>query len=360
MVSAASAPGAQAAPRPPALWIAIGLCVVGSGCKPEFNQRNSQVNGARILAVQSVPAEADPDGVASGQTPSAIEYHALLVDPAGTEMGAPIDWAYCTRRKLDTDLNDVSAQCFSPATDPTDGGSALLPLAATGTTVTGKLPTTACALFGPNPPPEQGGRPADPDATGGYYQPIRLLVPSAGAPIYAAGETRLFCNLSSASQQNNKAFTDHYLVNENPEIAETIAYPASAPAGVALVAGTPLGVGLGEDVRISVGWAACPTAPLCAAGACAKADPCTGAETYIYYDLATQTLVSRRESLRVSWFANAGSFRDERTGRAEDELEVTTENVWTAPQEATTVHLWIVLHDSRGGVSWQAFDVVAN
>jgi hypothetical protein len=70
------------------------------------------------------------------------------------------------------------------------------------------------------------------------------------------------------------------------------------------------------------------------------------------FDVRAQAIVERRESLRVSWFATAGAFDLDRTGRAEDETESFTENAWTAPDEARVTHLWFVLRDARGGLAF--------
>jgi hypothetical protein len=85
---------------------------------------------------------------------------------------------------------------------------------------------------------------------------------------------------------------------------------------------------------------------------------CTGAEAYVYFDLATRALVDRREAMRLSWYADAGSFVDDRTGRTEDQADLTsTDNTWTAPPTAGAVTLWVVLRDSRGGLNWKSFRI---
>ena len=43
-------------------------------------------------------------------------------------------------------------------------------------------------------------------------------------------------------------------------------------------------------------------------------------ETFKVYDLTTHVLVEQTESLRLSWFATAGEFEHERTGRTADEV----------------------------------------
>ena len=74
--------------------------------------------------------------------------------------------------------------------------------------------------------------------------------------------------------------------------------------------------------------------------------------------------MTRRESLRVSWFTTAGSFERDRTGRAGDEGEAGeppesfTENTWTAPEDARATQLWLVLRDARGGVAFTTLAAV--
>jgi hypothetical protein len=83
------------------------------------------------------------------------------------------------------------------------------------------------------------------------------------------------------------------------------------------------------------------------------------AETYALYDRRSRTLVTPREALGASWFATAGEYEHDRTGRAGDEPEPFTDDAWTAPavSEPTAVHFWIVLRDERGGVDFVAFDL---
>jgi hypothetical protein len=70
-----------------------------------------------------------------------------------------------------------------------------------------------------------------------------------------------------------------------------------------------------------------------------------------------QVLVPHRESLDISWYATAGVFADERTGRAETDLQLNTSNSWTAPPTPGVVHAWLVLRDSRGGVDFAGYDL---
>jgi hypothetical protein len=85
--------------------------------------------------------------------------------------------------------------------------------------------------------------------------------------------------------------------------------------------------------------------------------PADTVETFPVYDIVTQTLVDHRESMRVSWFASDGQLAHERTGREEGDPATDTSNRWTAPSTPGTVHVWLVLRDSRGGVDFAGYDV---
>ena len=79
------------------------------------------------------------------------------------------------------------------------------------------------------------------------------------------------------------------------------------------------------------------------------------AETYPVFDSASQSLVDQREALWISWFATAGAFDDSTTGRGEDDPTAWSDNSWQSPAVAGEVSLWLVLHDSRGGVDFATY-----
>ena len=76
-------------------------------------------------------------------------------------------WAQCLIPDPPANGNDFSRGCLSIPDDTT----------APSPTFTAPLPANACTLFGPQTPPPMKGqpptRPADPDITGGFYQPVR-------------------------------------------------------------------------------------------------------------------------------------------------------------------------------------------
>ena len=84
--------------------------------------------------------------------------------------------------------------------------------------------------------------------------------------------------------------------------------------------------------------------------------PAESAESYPVLDLTTRTLRDRREALRVSWFAAAGSLALGHSGREAEDPATFAENTWHTPASAGRVTLWVVLRDERGGVDFARFD----
>jgi hypothetical protein len=283
--------------------------MIGAGCKPDFGTPSSLVTEKRVLAVKNDPAEVRP-GVPVTLTP-------LVVSPDGTEQQPSIDWALCMTPKPLDENNVVAAACLA------DGVMEL----GVGPTEMTPVPLTACQLFGPDPPPVMPGmpplRPRDPDVSGGYYQPIRATEDG----VIAFNLTRVTCNLAQAGADIAVQFAKEYTANTNPSLTAL----DSTEDITAIPPGT--------TTTFTVGW------------------PDAAAETYPVYDVASQTIVMHRESLRVSWFASDGSFVHEHTGVGEDETDTTTSNDWTAPTAPGVVHLWVVLRDSRGGMDFASYDL---
>jgi hypothetical protein len=292
-------------------WICSILHVL-VGCAPAPGPPPSIVTDVRILALRGDPAEAAPG--------AAVTVAALVVSPDGTVDAPAVDWARCDAPKPLGENNVVAADCL---------GDDVAPLG-TGPQVALAIPGDVCAKFGPDTPqPKEGEpplRPRDPDVTGGFYQPIRGILPAAaasGADLVALALERVTCNLAGAPTDVAADFRARYQANRNPDL-------------------------------LDVGGAGGPVAP----GAKVVLDPRwsdDSAETFPLYDPVTRTLSDRRETLRLSFYATAGAFAHDRTGFSADDSSVTGANEWTAPSEPSTVHLWAVLRDSRGGVDWLSF-----
>jgi hypothetical protein len=287
------------------------LCLVLlAACKPDLGAPQSLVEESRVLAVKGEPAEGKP-----GDT---ISYSLLVAGPNGRETDPQATWAFCTAPKPLTENNAVASACL--------GDGAIAPIGGPAASIMAATPSDACSRFGPDPPPQQPGlpplRPRDPDVTGGFYQPVRVVV--AGVHDDAFALQRVKCNLGNAPIDIAMAYQMRYQLNANPTLANVM-IPATVPPGA--------------QVAVHAGWTP------------------DSAETYPVFDLRAQALVDHREAMRVSWFATAGKFEHDRTGRDEAETETTTDNLWTAPLQVGVVHFWVVLRDSRGGVDFASYDV---
>jgi hypothetical protein len=248
-------------------------------------------------------------------------------------------------------------------------GDSLVEIGA-GAQVAGAIPDVACRQFGPETPEammgQPAGRPVDPDPTGGYYQPLRLFVTTPGGDVTAIAETRLACGLASASPDQEAEFNARYRANANPVVDAL-----SIAGGAALVphtGGMTNGVNAGQKLALHVAWAACPLVDACGDGVCGPDETlascaadcmhpkgCTGAERYVTFDLGSQTVVDQREGIHVAWFATGGSFDVDTTGRDGSDATSSSDDGWLAPSGPATVHLWVVLHDDRGGVGWASY-----
>jgi hypothetical protein len=307
--------------RVPLVLLFLGPLFGSPGCRPDIDAPLSLVADARILALQAEPAEAPPG--------ESVSYQALVASPTGTVSGTSIAWAFCTLPKPPGENNVVNSACLTEE---------LVPAGPPGPSLVAATPAAGCALFGPAAPPP--ARPRDPDATGGYYQPLRaspMDTRDQGSAIFLS---RITCELAQASAQVAAEFRARYRPNRNPRLV-----PASLRASLAAnrqpVALDQLPTG--QRIRFEIDW---------------QAD---AAETYPVFDPLTQSLVDHRETLRVSWFATAGAFAVEHTSRSEEDPALSSDNVWTAPAVPGPVYLWVVLRDARGGSDFASYALaVAN
>lgn len=281
------------------------VLVVLAACQTTLDQRLAIVSAPRVLAISSDPAEVLPGDLAS--------YHALVVGPDGPIAAAPT-WALCTAPKPPTEDNAVSAACVS--------GGRFVELG-TASSVSVTIPGEACSTFGPDVPPG-GFRPRDPDPTGGYYQPVRA---DADVGDLAFGFTRIICHLPNTTAEIAHTYQTSYVANENPSL---LPLQLSVPADH---------VPAGATVTLTASW------------------PAAAAEDYLYFDPQAQQLVTRREAMRVSWFATGGALAVDASavGETDDATRVST--TWRAPDAPGPAWLWLVLRDSRGGIATQTIPV---
>jgi hypothetical protein len=281
--------------------LALSTALAGglAGCDDRLDQRLAIIDQPRVLAVIADPAEARPGAM--------ITYTAVVAAPDGPVAVSP-RWAFCTAPKPPTEDNAVSASCLDDAH-----------LVALGTepTVTAALPTSGCLQFGPETPPGNF-RPRDADPTGGYYQPIRADV----GELLAFGLSRITCKLATAPSPVAHDYDLRYAANRNPTL-DPLVLPALAAH---------------TDVTLTASW------------------PADAVESYLYYQPTSQTLVTRREAMRLSWFATDGTLAVDASAVAETDPATTVSTTWRTPA-AGPATLWLVLRDSRGGIATQTVHV---
>ncbi len=329
-----------------------------AACTSPLSDPTSLVDTPRVLAVRADPPEAEAGGT--------VDFTALYADASGALSDAPLDWSFCTSPRPLAELGPVASSCL-------DAGSADLADIGTGLTVTATLPDDGCSRFGPSAPPAEegetsGGRPTDPDVTGGYYQPAVTFLDGELSTLVAA---RLRCGLANVTQETYVAWNTRYHDNVNPEIAGLTLDAGDGPVEVpADGAGTPPVVKAGAAVELGVGWAECPAEGECGDGVCSAdedlescPDDCTtpvgcgGAESYVVWDAVAGELTTRREAISATWFTTGGDLALARAGRSGEESEASVADTWTAPDAAGEVWLGVVLRDERGGVTFGGYRV---
>jgi len=329
------------------------LCLL-AGCVPELIDDTPYVDEPRVLAIRLDPPEAVP-----GAT---VRASALFADAEGLVDGDPFVWSFCVARKPLAELGPVSPRCYEPgeAWEAMDGAQ-------------GALPADGCARFGPNPPPaeagESGGRPVDPDPSGGYYQPVVASRPAVDEePTLAFA--RLRCGIPNVNQETFVAWNRAYRDNVSP-MPETLSVVGEAGTVVPWEGtGDAIEVQAGATMTLEVAWPACPDSASCGDGVCSPEEDvttcrddceiptgCNGAERYVVWDTADKILRLRREALSIAWYVTGGTVAEARTGRSADDPERTSRNEWTAPSSAGEVWGAVVLRDDRGGVGYRSFRV---
>ncbi len=132
-----------------------------------------------------------------------MSYQLFAVGPDGPLTPQSSTWSYCATPRSLTENTSVSEACAL------ESG---LPLEATRDRAEGAIPSDACRLFGPDPPPGDT-RPRDPDESGGYYQPLRVA---------AYGEATVFlqritCTPGDVAADAARDYSASYTANRNPE-----------------------------------------------------------------------------------------------------------------------------------------------
>ncbi len=284
-------------------FVAIAVLALAA-CDHGLDQRLAIIREPRVLAVISEPAEAKPR--------APVRFHAVVASPDGPADASP-SWAFCAAPKPPTEDNSVSDACL--------GEGQLLALG-TGPTAMGTLPADGCLRFGPDVPPGMDFRARDADATGGYYQPVRVALDGA----LAFGLVRITCQLPRAPTEIAFDYDQHYVANHNPVLEQAMVLDH---------------VAADSDITLRAAW------------------PAASVETYLYFDPQSQTLVDRREAMRVSWFATGGSLAVDASAVGEDDVTTAVWTTWHTPSPGPA-WIWMVLRDARGGIAARAYSVTVD
>ena len=298
--------------------IATLLLPFALGCSPTFEDRPWRIDDARVLAIAVTPAEALPGEF--------VSLDALVVDPDGPRPGV-LEWSVCTEPRTARERGAVSERCARG--EQLEAVSNPAPLL-----------SDACARFGPNPPPTEGGeparRPADPDPTGGYFLPVRVHDPADA--LQSFGFARIRCDLAGVTRAVFEDYLDRYSLNTQPTIDRLERIDEATPRPLGIDAPPTVDRAQSVELRLTT-----------AAGA---------SEPYVILNEDYAALLDRREALTVRWYVTDGRLdqgEQTREGTALDEAPASFEVQWTAPVDPGRVHGWAVLVDDRGGVVWTAF-----
>jgi hypothetical protein len=212
---------------------------------------------------------------------------------------------------------------------------------------------------------EGAGRPADPDVTGGFYQPIVAHLGRATS----LGSVRLDCDLANVDRDQELSYRKQYRVNENPRINSVERVTDHDVQPFAAGDASSFEVSAGSRVLLRASWDDCGTESSCGDGLCTAFEDqtscpndcsgtlrgCAGAEPYVWYDAETEHVQQRREGISIAWYASRGHFENEQTGLDEAQAAASnfTENTYIAGSAPGPATLWLVVRDTRGGQSWE-------
>jgi hypothetical protein len=293
--------------------LAVLAAVACWSCGADFDRSIAVLSANTILAVRAEPPESLPG--------ADVTYTALAATAAGADAKAEVVWSFCATAPAATEDAPVSASCIA-------GES---PGIASGTVVTLATPADACRRFGPLGVPTPAGaapaQPAPPDATGGFFAPLRLGWQDRVSMV----RERLTCDPTGVSLDLAQAYRAARTPNRNPQLLPLVAMVADQPADLGAL--PPLAV-----VDLVAAWSP------------------ESVESYVTVDGERAILDWHSEKLWVAWFVTGGALGSDVSQAALP--ETTASNRLTAPGSPGTYYLWTVLHDDRGGIDFAQTEVV--
>lgn len=258
------------------------------GCVEGDAGSESTIGAPRLIGVLSEPAEAIP-----GQN---VRFTAVI---AGGDASG-LSWSFCSTPRGAIDNTSASPACATTSERAIPGD---------GLTVNAIVPGDACLVFGSQTPAGSATNPAD--ASGGYYQPVRVAF---GEQVWVARQ-RIRCALPAAPIDVAREFALNYRLNQPP-----------APLALhASVNGTEVPLDAlphADEVQLRLEY--------------------LPGELYLLYRQDSAELRTEVERQTVTWFVSAGSISPTHSSEF---------GTWRVPNGPGSAQVWAVLRDERGASS---------
>ena len=251
-----------------------------------------RITAPRVIGVVVEPAEIDPGG--------SVSLRAVVAAPGGPVDDAQLRWARCDEQRPFSQNEAITLTCLERVSTAEFGSTAAQVA----------IPANACAVFGPDVA-RAGDRPRDPDATGGYYQPVGLELEGQRSFVFV----RLRCDPANVSYATAQAFRLAAKPNTNPSFSLTARVNGEAIDWSSLPSGA--------EIELGADWSASPE------------------EAFPYVDPSTFELRTQVERYDVSWFVTEGAVGHARSSVGQGR--------WALPSTRGEATLWAVLRDNRGG-----------
>ncbi|HXU70371.1 MAG TPA: hypothetical protein VN947_13635 [Polyangia bacterium] len=273
------------------------LALAVAGCGNSFDPA-SFVDKLRLLAV-----EAEPPEIPFGATSMLA---ATATNPGGST--PTVTWDACLLPPPPGTGETVNQDCVSlPEGDP------MLIAFGSGDRVTATMPMLDLTQVGL------------PDQTNGVYLPVRLKLEADGNTLTAFYSLRIYVGFLLPGTPP---------ANQNPTLTDIVTVPAEdagASEETPLDPTTPAPVHANDEIDLR---------------ALLTGD---SQETYQVYDGNPATTMPRSvtETVKVSWFATAGHFTNDVTGVDKPDTALVLDK--HLPASGSTIDLWAVARDERGG-----------
>lgn len=279
------------------------VVVLVAGCANDFDPASYLAPGAlRVLGVVADPAEA-----AAGASST------LTVVTPDLPATPSYEWVVCTQPPL------PGTSSIDPACLEADMGSFLVPQPGNGPSATVTMPSTAG--------PKTLGIP---DATGGLYQPVKVRATMGDQVLDTVYGLRL--SLPGIEPPNHNptiasaALVDAPLAASPMNVTELSADPTQP---------TPVAAGSEPTLRLALTPDSYETYP-----------QITGIPPNV-------TVTMTQEQPRFFWYADAGIFTNDTTGRDRPDTQLKLDDgKHHAPHSGDRINVIVVVHDERGGTAF--------